>query len=71
MEPAPGLTRGATLADRRPFVANKPAPPHPPIEVATRLDLDRLLECFVAGIRAAGTAPGWRTRPMEKEVCGD
>ncbi|MFJ2197270.1 hypothetical protein [Streptomyces violaceusniger] len=46
---ASGLTRGATLADRRPFAANKPAPPHPPIEVATRLDLDRLLKCFVAG----------------------
>ncbi|MBO3681356.1 nucleoside hydrolase [Streptomyces sp. NEAU-YJ-81] len=71
VELAPGLTRGATLADRRPFVADKPAPPHPPIEVATRLDLDRLLECFVAGIRAAGTAPGQQGQPLEKEVSGD
>ncbi|MFG1951960.1 nucleoside hydrolase [Micromonospora sp. NPDC048830] len=71
VELARGITRGATLADRRPFVAGKPEPPHPPIEVATGLDIDAVLECFVAGIRAAGSAPGRQGQPMGKEARGD
>jgi purine nucleosidase len=62
VELAHGLTRGATLADRRPFVTGKPPAPFPPVDVVTRLDLDAVLDCFLAGIRGSGTS----SRPEDR-----
>jgi inosine-uridine nucleoside N-ribohydrolase len=47
------LTRGATIVDRRPYVATRRG-----VEVINRVDIEAVRDCVINGLKFAGQATG-------------